>query len=335
MVTRMRKNKMILLAVGAVMLIAIAGISVMSVRYVSEQGETERMTSFVFGTKAQLQNVIELPLEQVEKLTLEYGSKNIKVYPSETDSVVIEEYLYSDRPEAKASVSWPEEKEVVVTGGKRRAFVIFGLREWIEVYIPEKSLKLLSVQTGSGNITSETDCIRPEGSFMAGAGSGNIRWKNAEAEKVTFRAGSGNLNLEDLKGEITLHTGSGNITLKKLEGSIDAGAGSGNVRLEEFAGGGKIETGSGNITVKAESLTGNLAIKAGSGNVRAELPGDASFHFQAKTGSGNIQTDFDRNLSYNKKGNSAEGDVGEKTDLVVEARTNSGNVSVGYGKGEY
>lgn len=333
----MRKNKIILLAVGIIMLIAVGGISAMSVRYRSERGGIERMTAVVFGGKAKLRNVIELPLSEVEKLTLEYGSKNIRFYPSEdnaANAIVIKEYLYSDRAGAQASVSWPKEKEAVVTGGKGFTCVIFGFwpgeGERIEVYIPQKSLKMLSLQTGSGNITSETDCIEPGGSLTAGAGSGNISWKNVEAEKISIQAGSGNLHVENLKGRIALHTGSGNITGEKLEGSIDAGAGSGNVRLEGFAGEGKIETSSGNVTVKAEGLTGDLAFRAGSGNVNVTIPDDASFHFRAKTGSGIIRTDFDQKLSYNKKGNSAEGDVGEKPDFHVEAKTNSGNVSVGY-----
>lgn len=334
----MGKNKIILLAAGIIMLIAVGGISAMSVRYRSEQGGTERMTSVVFGGKAKLRNVIELPLSEVEKLTLEYGSKNIRVYPAEDNAaangIVIEEYLYSDRAGAKASVSWSGEKEAVVTGGKGLSFVLFGFwpgeGERIEVYIPQKSLKMLSLQTGSGNITSETDCIESGGSLAAGAGSGNIRWKNTEAEKISIQAGSGNLHVENLKGRITLHTGSGNITGEKLEGSIDAEAGSGNVRLEEFVGEGKIETSSGNVTVKAESLTGDLAFRAGSGNVNVTIPDDASFHFQAETGSGNIWTDFDQKLSYNKKGNLAQGDVGERPGFHVKAKTNSGNVSVKY-----
>ena len=333
----MERSKVVaLLSMGIVMLAGIGGISTMSVKYKSEHGGTERTTSFVWGAKAKLRNVIELPLSEVENLTLEYGSKNIKVYPSglgsSKDTIVIEEYLYSDEPGAKASVSEVKEKEILVTGGKGHSFVLFGFwggEERIEVYVPEKSLKQFSLQTGSGNITSETDCVRGEGSLTVSTGSGNIRWKNVEASKISFQAGSGNVYTENLKGrEIRLHAGSGNITGERVEGSTEVSAGSGNVKLESFAGSGKMETNSGNVTVRAEGLTGDLALRAGSGNVKLELTAGIPFHFQAETGSGNIRTDFDKKLSYNKKGNYAEGDVGEKPELQVRARTGSGNVSV-------
>ena len=228
-------------------------------------------------------------------------------------------------------MSGPAEKEVLVTGGKERTFVIFGFmggEERIEVYVPSKSLKQLTLQTGSGNITSETDCIRSEGSLMVKAGSGNIRWKNAEGKKILLQAGSGNLYFENLGGEMEFHTGSGNITGKRLEGSAEADAGSGNIKFEDFAGCGRIKTNSGNITVKAEELTGDITLRAGSGNAKLALTAEMPFHFLAETGSGNIQTNFDEQLSYNKRGNHGEGNVGENPSVKVEARTGSGNVEV-------
>lgn len=335
MVALMRKNNVLLLA-GSVMLLMIGGISVMSMKYVSGENGEERRSSLVWGGKAKLRNVIELPLSEAESLALKYGSKNIKVYSSDLksskDTIIIEEYLYSDKPEAMASVSKTGEKEVLVTGGKERIFVLFGFwggeGERIEVYVPSKSLKQFSIQAGSGNITSETDCIRPEGSLTAKAGSGNIRWKNTEGEKLSFQAGSGNVSAENLKGEMTLHTGSGNITGKNLEGYTEADAGSGNVKFEDFTGCGRVKTNSGNLTVKAEELTGDIALQAGSGNVKLKLAAKMPFHFRAETGSGNIHTDFDEKLSYNKKGNHAEGNVGEKPAVKVEVKAGSGNVSV-------
>lgn len=326
------KDKWVVLSATVIVLILMGGISVMSVKYASGRGSAQGRASLVWGGKAELRNVIELPLSDVESLTLEYGSKNIRVYPSEKDAVVIKEYLYSDDPNAQASVSSPREKEVLITGGKRWSFVIFGFwggeGERIEVYIPEKSLKSFSVKTGSGNISSETDCVRADGNLSVRAGSGNLKWKNTQAGKISCQAGSGNLKIENLKGEIVLRTGSGNITGEALEGRIEAEAGSGNVHLENISGSGRMAADSGNVTVEAKSLTGDMALRAGSGNVKLEFLREAAFHFQADTGSGMIHTDFDERLSYNKKGNHAEGDVGDHPVCRVEAKTNSGNVKV-------
>ncbi len=329
----MGRNKAVLVA-GIAALLMIGGISVMSIEY-AKNGEGKR-AGLIWGGRAKLRNVIELPLSETESLTLEYGSKNIKVYPSDSksseDRIIIEEYLYCDDPEAMAVVSNPAEKEVLVTGGRGVPFVIFGFMggegERIEVYIPSESLKQLSLQGGSGNITSETNCIRPEGSLAVKAGSGNIRWKNAEGKRISFHTGSGNLHVENIRGEMKIHTGSGNITGKRIEGSAEADAGSGNIKLEDFAGCGRVKTNSGNVTVKAAELTGDMALQAGSGNVKLELTAGIPFRFEAETGSGNITTNFEEKLSYNKRGNHAEGNVGENPSVKVEAKAGSGNVGV-------
>lgn len=330
------RDRWIVLSAAVLVLILLGGISVMSVKYASGQGSEKGGASLIWGGKAELRNVIELPLADVESLTLEYGSKNIRVYPSEKDTIVIEEYLYSDNPNAQASVSSPREKEILVTGGKSRPFAVFGFMagegEKIEVYIPEKSLKSFSVETGSGNISSETDCVRADGSLSVRAGSGNLKWKNTQAEQISCQVGSGNLKAENLKGEMMLRTGSGNIIGEALEGRIEAKAGSGNVNLKNISGSGRMAANSGNVTVEAQHLTGDMTLRSGSGNVGLELLMGPAFHLQADTGSGNIHTDFDKYLSYNKKGNHAEGDVGDNPVCRVEARTNSGNVRLSAAK---
>lgn len=328
-----RKDAAVLLA-GAAMLMGIGGISIMCADYAKKRGGGEGITSFVFGGRAELRNVIEIPLSEVEKLALDYRSKNIRVYSSKEDTVVIREYLYSDREEARASLTWSGEKEATVTGGSEKYFVLFGLPtgegERVEVCIPDKSLKAFSLRTGSGNISAGTDMVLDQGSLTAQTGSGNIKWENAREQEICLQTGSGNIRMENMKGDMTVHTGSGNITGESLEGNLQAGTGSGNVKLEGFRGGGKMEAGSGNVTVEMESLEGDLSLWTKSGNVRLKLARDQAFHFQAQTGSGGINTDFEQALSFNKKGNQASGDVGQAPAWTVDARTGSGNVTVHY-----
>lgn len=325
----MRTNKIILFIAALVMVLMIALISIMSVRSIPEGGRSGMMF-FSFGGKAELRNTIEIPLSEVESLRLEYSSKNIKVYPSGEDRVIIKEYLYNDTPEAMASVSYGDEKEVLVSGKDAYTFVIFGFfwgeGERIEVYLPEKGLKTLSIETGSGNITSDSGYIANEESLTVKAGSGNINWSNAAAKELSFRAGSGNIKVKNVGGVIEMQTGSGNITGEQVAGKLKARAGSGNITLEEFEGSGSAEAGSGNVRMEAVSVTGDMEFETRSGNIRVEVPEGLSFQFQADTGSGNINTDFDDVLSYNKKGNSAEGNVGLRPELRIYAKAGSGNV---------
>ena len=109
------KDKWAVLSATVIVLILMGGISVMSVKYASGRGSVQGRASLVWGGKAELRNVIELPLSDVESLTLEYGSKNIRVYPSEKDAVVIKEYLYSDEAQRLAGQNYyrPSREEIL------------------------------------------------------------------------------------------------------------------------------------------------------------------------------------------------------------------------------
>ena len=329
----MKKNRTAVIIAAFAVFIAIGFISVMSVKVGGREGYFGTPLIFSFGGRAELRNTIEIPLSKADKLRLDYGSKNIKVYPAEGDTVTIKEYLYSNKPEARAEVSYGDGGNALVRG-QGRSFVIFGFfvgeGERIEVYIPEKSLSRLSLETGSGNITSETECVREDGVFEAKAGSGNVRISNVTADAVALEAGSGNVRAENNEGSVTLEANSGNIDGKEITGDVSADSGSGNIRIDKLSGCITAGAGSGNVTIEAAVISGDVALSAGSGNVKLVLPEEVDFHFRGETGSGNINTDFDEILSYDKKGDIAEGDAGQNPDIKIEAHTGSGNITVRY-----
>lgn len=312
------------------MILCAALLSVMSVASALKEGGGG-MQFFSFGGRAKLRNTIEVSVSQADRLKLIYGSKNIKIYPSEDDRIIVKEYLYSNRPEARASVTYGD-GEVLIEGGGLHAFVVFGFfwgeGERIEVYVPEKGLEEFWVETGSGNITSQEGAVETKKSIRVQAGSGNIKWQKGTAEEIFLQAGSGNVKAEALKGNISLRTGSGNINGENLEGILRVQAGSGNVTLKEVYGSGNVEARSGNVKVEALKVTGDITIGTNSGNNSLEIPADLSFHFQADTRSGNIHTDFEEQLSYNKKGNHGEGDVGDGSGPTISMKAGSGNVSI-------
>ncbi len=288
------KSKTSRFIAAAVMVPAVLLISALSVH---DAGNNGYAFSAVLIGKGELKNTVEIPLSEAENIEINYGSKNIKVYPTEGNAVIIKEYLISNREESKAAVSVEEDGNgghtAVVTGGRGTfSFLFFGIGERIEVYVPREGLEKLSIRTGSGNISTEDELFLKTKKLQVTAGSGNIRWKNSEAD------------------EFFIQTGSGNITAKQISGQ------------------GTVTAGSGNATVEVSELTGDISLKTGSGNIRLTLPEDLSFRFHVQTGSGNIHTSFDQFLSYNKKGNEAQGKVGENPSGLVKVEASSGNVSI-------
>ncbi len=348
---KMKNNMPAFIAAALAVLFCMGFICVMSVKVGGQEGYSGMPLTFSFGGKAKLRNTIEIPLQRADKLKLEYGSKNIKVYPGGDDVITVKEYLYSKK--GLAEVVYGSDGEVVIRGGRSRNFILFGFwageGERIEVYVPERSLAEFSIETKSGNITSETDCTREDGTFSAQAGSGNIRLCGAGAkeflleagsgniraealsgENISINAGSGNVHAEEITGSLTMETGSGNIDGKELRGGVNADSGSGNIKIDGLTGSVKAEVGSGNVTVKAKEVSGGVSLSAGSGNVRLEMPEETEFHFIGDTRSGNISTDFDDALSYDKKGKSARGDVGQNPDIEIWAETGSGSINIVY-----
>lgn len=326
------KNKIGVWIAAAIMIPCIAAISFFSVREAKEGGN---IIFFVLGGRAELRNTIELPLSEMDELQVTYGSKNLKVYPIEGDTVIIKEYLISSR-ETKADVEKFSDpatgsRIVTVTGGQRRTIAVFGLfnqEERIELYIPKEGLTNLSLRAASGNITTESNFALKTEELTVKTNSGNIKWNDSEAEKLHIQAGSGNITLGHMAGNLEVRTGSGNIKVNGSSGNISMKAGSGNITAEGLSGQGSMEAVSGNIKADAFEITGDMSLKTSSGNIRLTLPEELSFQLQVQTGSGNIRTDFEEAVVYNKKGNQAEGTLGENPSCLIQAEANSGNVHI-------
>ncbi len=329
-VTIMKSNRLILGVSAAVIVLAAAVVSVLSVKSNQKGGVLYMMS-------AKLQNTIEIPMNQIERLSVVYGSKNLEIHVWQEDKIVIKEYLNSSRKSALAEVSYEGDK-VIVTGGQNswQWSLLFwgGLGEKIEIYLPESGLKGLELETGSGNINA-SDALSLDGSVSVRAGSGNIKWSSTKADVISLRAGSGNVRAQGLSGDqVSVETNSGNITIQDVAGSLYSRAGSGNITIEELSGSCQAETGSGNIRVEAKQVTGDISLASGSGNQRLVLPKGLSFALQVNTGSGMISTDYDSALSYNKQGNAASGQVtasgqvGDAPLSQISSNAGSGNVSI-------
>lgn len=325
------KNKGNVILAAIIMVPFILLISFLSVR--GAQGNDGTMEFVMFGS-ASLKNIIELDASEVSELDLIYTSKNLHIYQAEGDQILVKEYLLSDQENRKAQVT-KERKEdgsqkVTITGGKRNAFtfLLIGMGERIEIYLPKESLLQLALQTGSGNITKEGDFVLDTERLQVRAGSGNVKWQGAKADILEIKTGSGNITVNELAGSMELQAGSGNIKAEKISGKLVVNTGSGNITLEGFMGEGSAKAGSGNIKVEADQLTGDFDVKTSSGNIRLRLPKSLSFQAELQTGSGNIDTDFDSSLSYNKKGNEASGLVGDTPVCTIRAEAGSGNVRI-------
>ncbi|MFZ0481137.1 MAG: DUF4097 family beta strand repeat-containing protein [Terriglobales bacterium] len=156
------------------------------------------------------------------------------------------------------------------------------------------------------NISVDYEITVPENTAVrTHTGSGD---QNVEGLKgnVTLESGSGDLKLARLTGDMQFQTGSGNVRARELSGPTRVKAGSGDIEIEETGSGDvEIRTGSGDITVKGlnggfhaeagsgdihgEGLPKNLwSVRTGSGNVHLKVPSDAAFDVDISSSSGGV-----------------------------------------------
>jgi len=157
------------------------------------------------------------------------------------------------------------------------------------------------------NISIDYEITVPENTAIrAHTGSGN---QNVEGLKgnVDLESGSGDLQLARLTGEMRFQTGSGNIRGRELSGPARVKAGSGDIEIEETgAGDVDIRTGSGNITVNG--INGGFHAEAGSGDIHGK--GSPKNMWSVRTGSGNVTLNLpsDAVLEFRKRYTGPSGD---------------------------
>jgi|HubBroStandDraft_6_1064221.scaffolds.fasta_scaffold32069_2 hypothetical protein len=121
--------------------------------------------------------------------------------------------------------------------------------------------------------------------------------------EIHATTGSGDLEVNGIKGPATFTSGSGAISASNIAGDVQAVAGSGAIELSNIQGQVQVTAGSGDITLNA--VHGETRLHTGSGDLEIADPGDA---LEASTGSGDVTI----------KGASAD----------IRLRTSSGDVTV-------
>jgi len=153
-----------------------------------------------------------------------------------------------------------------------------------EITVPADTV--VRSETGSGNQTADG----LKAGFQGHAGSGDIQLDNIGGE-IRVETGSGNITGRSLAGPLTLQAGSGDIRIEEVgSGDVKAGTGSGNVEIRGVNGGARAETGSGNVDLEGKPA-GSWYVQTSSGNAEVNVPQDAAFDLEVSTGSGTINVD--------------------------------------------
>lgn len=148
------------------------------------------------------------------------------------------------------------------------------------------------VVISSGSGEVEVDNIT--GQVKVETGSGSITANNLNGP-ITLKAGSGEIDAHNLDGPTTLQTGSGSITVGGLVGQANVNSGSGSVEITKakLSGQSSVKTGSGSIEFTGSiDPAGSYQFETGSGEIGVTLPATSAFNLDVSTGSGSINNAF-------------------------------------------
>ena len=182
-----------------------------------------------------------------------------------------------------------------------------------------------AVQAHSGSGNVNVEGVR--GEVQAQTGSGDIRLRDL-GSRGHAQTGSGNIRAQDAAAPLYAHTGSGDIdAVLTGSGDVDVQSGSGNVQVRGIKGGLHARSGSGNIGADG-SVTGPWQLHTGSGNIRMAIgSGGGGFNLDVHTSSGSIHSDLPITVQGSLGKHELKGTVRDGGP-EVEVSTGSGDVEI-------
>lgn len=131
------------------------------------------------------------------------------------------------------------------------------------------------------------------------------------------------------KSDLQLQNGTGDIVVTSIEGkmSLTDAVGTINATQISLTSSSQLQTATGNVNFSGSIGGGNYQFQSSTGDVDVSLPGNASFHANAKTAMGSISSDFSNvTVQQNMVGASASGTVGSGPSASITLTTATGSI---------
>ncbi len=178
--------------------------------------------------------------------------------------------------------------------------------------------------------------VPPQTQLRSHTGSGN---QNVEGIKgpADAETGSGGVTMANIGGQVRAHTGSGNIELDDIQGAVQAEAGSGSIRATRIAGAFDGHTGSGRITllqaaqgdVRAEAGSGNIeldgvkgGLRAGTGSGSLIVAGEPTSAWEVHTGSGSVTLRLPQQIAFDLYAHTGSGSINSDHPITIQGSMN-------------
>lgn len=272
-----------------------------------------------------LANELTFSLDGILDLTISYDEDKLTFFESESDKLVVREYMTNNKKRYYAKVRDHDDSIKISEGNK--PFLKNKFTRRIEIFIPASYQNNLKITTTDGDIDlSEKDLNLS--ALRVDSTSGRIQICSAKAEEIYLSSTRGNLSLGNISADsIRLETNSGSVTCDKLDGSVSYTTTRGNADIKDANGFGSYRAdNSGRLRVHYTNVTDDLSFFNKNGDIDLTLPSDLQFEFEAATKNGTITTSFQERVAV--KGNTIKGTVGSSPTATITIETKNGNIKV-------
>ncbi|MDR1446004.1 MAG: DUF4097 domain-containing protein [Treponema sp.] len=288
------------------------------------------------------------PLTDINRLVIDYGARDLVFVEGSGENLVVRDFMFRDRKDGYSVMERSSGGELTISRAARRLpfFFWFTRTPKSEIYIPPGFRGDFDLRVSSGNIKAESR-IAAAGTVNIELRSGDVRMKNLEGGNISISVRSGNLNIDDLRGDCTVELASGDVRMRNLEGgnifisvrsgnlNIDNAKGgctvelrSGNVTIGSMEGEGSYGVSSGNINLRMKELSGNQSLDVRSGNITLTLPRGASYNLDAASKSGNIKIRDSDLEGFGSSNSIIVKSFGENPVYTIKSRVTSGNFEI-------
>jgi len=162
-------------------------------------------------------------------------------------------------------------------------------------------------------------------------GSGAIGASNIAGD-VHVTAGSGDVQLSEIHGQVEITAGSGDIKLAEIHGDIRAQTGSGEIKITKPADSVEANTGSGSVLLNG--VTADLRVHTSSGEVTVEGNPQANTYWEIRTSSGTVTLRVPPSTNLRLYARTSSGDIDTQIPITMEGTTGKHELRARIGDGK-
>lgn len=236
------------------------------------------------------------------RIRVELASGDVTVRLADTATTQVEVDGDSDDVIAQARVEMRGD-ELLVIGPRRTGF--FRSTAQIDIDIEAPAGSSLDAQLRSADLrvmgtlsaatvqsgSGDVDLDEVAGELLAESGSGDVRVQRVDGTG-RLRAGSGNLEVSTATDRLECHSASGDVSLGHLSGRSTVRTASGDVQVEDCAGDLGVTTASGDHTVQ-RARSGAVRLQSASGDVHVGVAAGTAAWLDVSTLSGSVSSELE------------------------------------------